>query len=408
MTDASRRKYDGEELDYGDPRVYKQFSDMFQSQDVKEDFFGASPPTIFVGRHGYPNVNVGVLSPMDRTDSAELDAPTQWYQDRQSVKSIVARRSSLVNSRTKSKVQETNKFADVAKEIAMARKPVDIEVGLKKKPKFDVSFNDRYAPYGPAENVQKVEIAENPSVSRAVEKAVGDTDWKAQGAMQYLYEKDMDTHKIQRVLSAGLLGQEDKRKLVPTRWSITASDDTVGKKIREDVKMNQELGEIRYFRSSYIGNHFHILLIPGQWEYELVEIKGAGSIWAPGKKSFIKSNHEGFGGRTTYADETSGGYYASRIGPLEYLQRINRQAKVLIIREVTDEYTAPLGVWVLRETIRGAFEGDGNSGPDYGVVEDVNTGLTNIKRQISTVEWRRIRQKSEMIQGMQSSLSNFF
>ncbi len=390
----------GKEFSYDDPRVYRKFSDMFQAQDVKEEFFGASPPTIFVGRYGYPDVNVGVLSPVDMRDSADLDAPPQWHQQRQDIENIVARRASLVNSRTRTKVQDTDQFTDVAKEIAMARKPVDIEVGLKKKPRFDMDFNDRYAPYGPSESVENVELAENPSISRAVEKAVGDTDWKADGAMTYLYEKDMDPHKIQRVLSAGLLGEEDRRKMVPTRWSITASDDTIGKQLREDVKMHQELGEIRYFRSEYIGNVFHILLIPGRWEYELVEIKGAGSVWAPGSKSFVKSNHEGYGGRTTYADETSGGYYAARLGPLEYLDRINRQSKVLVIREVTDEYWAPLGVWVIRETVRGAFD------EGYGVVEDMNTALSNIKRQVS-VDWSRIRRKSQMIQGLQKSLTQF-
>jgi hypothetical protein len=218
--------------------------------------------------------------------------------------------------------------------------------------------------------------------------------------MTYLYEKDLDPHKIQRILSAGLLGEEDSRKMVPTRWSITASDDTIGKELREDVTMYQELGEIRYFRSEYIGNIFHILLIPGKWEYELVEIKGSGSVWAPGEKSFVKSDHEGYSGRTTYADETSGGYYAARLGPLEYLNDIQRQSKVLIIREVTDDYWAPLGVWVVRETVRGAFEND------YGVIEDLNTALTNIRRQLA-IDWSRIRTKSQMIQGMQSSLTQF-
>ncbi|MFB6077089.1 MAG: hypothetical protein ABEK12_03090, partial [Candidatus Nanohaloarchaea archaeon] len=101
-----------------------------------------------------------------------------------------------------------------------------------------------------------------------------------------------------------------------------------------------------------------------------------------------------------YVDETAGGYYAARLGPLEYLDDIGRQAKVLIIREVTDDYWAPLGVWVVRETVRGAF------GSDYGVVEDVTTALDNVRRQVP-VDWSRIRSKSEMISGMQSSLDRF-
>ncbi len=401
---ADREKYDGEEtgtdLSRKDPRIYRKFADMFQAQDVTDEFFGASPPTIFVGRHGYPDVNVGVLSPMEITDSGEMDSPVDWYREGLDIEAVIQRRSALVNSRRKASITDTDRFTDVAKEIAMAQDPVDIEVGLKKAPQFDVKLTDRFAPYGPAENVQNVEIAENPSVARAVEKAVGDDDWKATGAMAYLYEKEMDPHQIQRVLSAGLLGEEENRKMVPTRWSITASDDTIGTEIRERVKMNQELGEIRYFRNEHLGNVFHILLIPGQWEYELVEIKGAGSVWAPGNASFVKSDHEPYDGRTSYVEETAGGYHAARLGPLEYLDSIDRQAKVLIIREVTDDYWAPLGVWVVRETVRGAFKSD------HGVVEDVKTGLDNIRRQVP-VEWERIRRKSTMIGGMQSSLARF-
>ncbi|MDY6761719.1 MAG: Nre family DNA repair protein [Candidatus Nanohaloarchaea archaeon] len=391
---------DDGDIDYGDPQVYQQFSDMFKAEEVGDEFFGASPPTIFVGRYGYPDVNVGVLSPVEVTQSADLDAPQAWVDSDLNIREIISRRSSLVNSRQKKSVHDTGGFGDAAQEIAMAGESVDVEIGLDRTVDFDIDFSDRYAPYGPSGNIEKVEIAENPSVPRAVEKAVGDDDWKADGAMTYLYEKDLDTHDIQRVLSAGLLGKRENRKLVPTRWSITASDDTVGKELREQVKLNQELGEVRYFRNEHLGNIFHILLIPGQWEYELVEIKGAGSVWAPGSKSFVKSDHEGYGGRTTYVDETAGGYHAARLGPLEYLDSIDRQSKVLVIREVTDDYWAPLGVWVVRETVRGAFE------QDYGVVEDVQTALENVKRQVP-VDWSRIRQKSKMVQGMQTSLSQF-
>jgi len=35
----------------------------------KKDFFGSSPPTIFIGsKLRYPNVNVGILSPPEETE----------------------------------------------------------------------------------------------------------------------------------------------------------------------------------------------------------------------------------------------------------------------------------------------------------------------------------------------------
>ena len=53
---------------------------MFKVKDKfnKEEFFGSSPAP-FVGRFGYPRINVGILSPPEETNDAWLyDAPHFW------------------------------------------------------------------------------------------------------------------------------------------------------------------------------------------------------------------------------------------------------------------------------------------------------------------------------------------
>ncbi|MDY6766043.1 MAG: hypothetical protein SVW77_01640, partial [Candidatus Nanohaloarchaea archaeon] len=142
------------EIDYQDPSVYRDFSEMFRAEQVDDEFFGASPPTIFVGRCGYPDVNVGVLSPVEVTQSAELDAPQAWVEKDLNIRQIISRRSSLVNSRQKKSVHDTGDFGDAAQEIAMADTPVDVEIGLDKTVDFDIDFSDRYAPYGPSGNIE--------------------------------------------------------------------------------------------------------------------------------------------------------------------------------------------------------------------------------------------------------------
>jgi Uncharacterized conserved protein len=46
---------------------------------------------------------------------------------------------------------------------------------------------------------------------------------------------------------------------------------------------------------------------------------------------------------------------AARVGVLEGLIKMKRQAKVIIIREITKDYYAPLGNWHIRETVRRAM-----------------------------------------------------
>ncbi len=51
-----------------------------------------------------------------------------------------------------------------------------------------------------------------------------------------------------------------------------------------------------------------------------------------------------------------GGYYAGRFGVAEYLNRIKRQARVIIFREIYEGYIMPVGVWEVRENVRKAVE----------------------------------------------------
>jgi hypothetical protein len=189
----------------------------------------------------------------------------------------------------------------------------------------------------------------NTKVERKVDYIVSDVDFKATNAVAQLYKLKIPTSRIQKMLSAGLLGVKIERKFVPTRWSITAVDDMLGKAIGQRVKDYQDLSEIRLFFNEYIGNQYFILLVPGAYQYELIE------MWNIFGKQSISSDYEHYWGRKTYASVTAGAFYAGRLAAMEYLDKVKRQAAVLIVRNVTEEYSMPLGIWQLRESVRDAF-----------------------------------------------------
>ena len=376
----------------------RKLEKVMPSQERKKKFHGASPPSVFIGSHNYPKVNTGILSPQHVGSSEMMDSPDNWYSENYSIEKIASLRTSLVNSKKQLKVQNTDNFVDNTREIAMASDPVDIEVELDKKPGASIS-GGRVKPVSASGDIKEFLLGENPSVEKQVEKKFYDTDVKAETAVNELTDKGVDVYKIQQSLSTGMLGQEDSRKLVPTRWGITASDDMVSKKIRSQVKNYQELGEIRYFNNEYVGNDFHIFLIPGRWEYELIELKRPGSVWNAAENTYIAQNYEPFQGRTSYAEQTAGAFYAARLGALEYLNSINRQAKVMIIRDVSPEYWAPLGVWVIRETVRNGFD-------QY---REINS-FQRVKKMVGSefkFLYHRLKEKSKMLGSRQASLTNF-
>jgi hypothetical protein len=161
-----------------------------------------------------------------------------------------------------------------------------------------------------------------------------------------------DFYYLQKLLSAGILGKE--KKLVPTKWGITATDKMLADFFLDDVRRFPELNEFRVYSSEFLYNRFDILLVPGKWEFEQFEAWSspeAASAW--GNLAF---EYEPFGGRSNYAESEGGGYYAGRFGVVEALRKLKRQARVVVFREIGEGYTVPLGVWQVRQNVRNAFE----------------------------------------------------
>ncbi|MEK6867300.1 MAG: hypothetical protein AABX98_00615, partial [Nanoarchaeota archaeon] len=240
------------------------------------------------------------------------------------------------------------KFIEMAQEISQAAKPVDMEINLEKKPQFSLSINQEAAPHGPNTKVKHAQLTENPKIPIHIDKAVSDNDLKAADALNYLTEKGYDEHTLTKLLTVGNLGIKKQRKLVPTRWGITAVHSTLGNNIVKQIKDNEQCDYAVYF-GSYLGNYYLLLTFPEVWQYELFE-----TIIT--EKMPFSTDYEPYEGRKEYAHETAGGFYTVRLACLEKLKQMKRQAAVLALRFINpNEYVAPLGVWVTLEAARRAI-----------------------------------------------------
>lgn len=316
-----------------------------QKINYKKDFFGDTPAP-FIGRYNYPNVNVGILSAIDYENKDELDNQKNWLQNQKTVSEIVGIRSSLVNSRMKSNVySKFNKLNDLAKEVGIASGCVETEVNLKDKPQFKLTTSNYSTPHGPNVEMQKAKITSNPKVNSKVEKAHYDTDLKSSQALKELYDKGISESHLSQILSVGALGIGKNRKLVPTRWSITATDDTIGKELLKEIKYNEQIDNYKLYFGGVLGNYYLILYFPEVFGYELFEM----SLQHPDSYS---TDYEFFSGRKTYSENCEGGYYTVRLAISEHMKKINKQATAIAFRFITPQYNAPLGVWVTKEATR--------------------------------------------------------
>ena len=318
----------------------------------KESFFGNAPAP-FVGRFNYPNINVGILSNEEK-DNWITDAPKYWAEKNLSLYEVANLRSSLINARFQTNIRQRHKLLDISKEVSMAEKPVEIEINLTQKPSFNMTFSNFTAPLGPVAKLKTANITSNQKIPTKVEKIVDDNYLKAHEGITYLYKHGFDENFISRILSVGNLGVNVQRRLVPTRWSITSVDDSIGKDIINEIKQQEIIGEYLLFYGSHLGNHYFILLMPDVWSYELFETH----VDVKDEKDNLRysTDYESNFGRKNYAENCAGGYYTVRLAILELLKKEKRQASCFVFRIIDETYTVPLGVWVTREAARKAMQ----------------------------------------------------
>ncbi|MFC1685895.1 hypothetical protein ACFLZZ_02625 [Nanoarchaeota archaeon] len=327
------------------------------SPKIKEEFEGSSPPEIFVGRFNYPQVNVGILSPAEFGDTSDKSMVEKWFAKKMTIPQIFAARSSMIYSRFKApiKFRKKEKNFQTMQEVAMAAKPTSMEFKLNKRPIMRSKLDKIMPMIGNPALLKSASFQENVKVEKKVDYLVNDTDAKAATSISELHKSRIPISNIIKVLSAGLLGKLRNRKLVPTRWAITATDNNISGILLKNIKHYSTIQDFRLFNGEYLDNHYEILMIPQQFSYEVIEAKVPGSIWNPHKQIMFMKDYESYFGRKDYASEVAGGYYAPRLAITEYLQKIKRQASIFIMREVRPGYNLPCGVGILREITRDAL-----------------------------------------------------
>jgi hypothetical protein len=353
---------------------------------------GASPPSVFVGRFGYPKVSIGPLTPPIGGDTSYMDTPEKWLNfdlDR-----FIDFRSQLVRGKYQMPVNEpesSDKTASLVRELAFSDLSVPLNAEFSKVPSGRLVLSDQFQPFGPSAPLVKIELTGRNIVwNKRIETAHYDYDLKAKDAVLDLYKSKVYVSTIQKAFSVGGFGKRKNRLYVPTRWAITAVDSTIGNELVKEVKQFESIDEFRVFNWENLDNQWVVLMMPGKWSYELIEAWYPFTTWNPyGKQIHIFSSHEFWEGRKTYA-EIGGCYYAARFAVGEKLTRERKQAEVIILREVHPGYILPVGVWNVRENVRKALK----TKPSH--FESLNASLLDISQKLDIPVKRWIR-SSELL-----------
>ncbi len=193
--EAERRRL-AKEKSYAITDHLEEFERQFDDALSGDTLVGSTSPSIFVGRSNYPDIPVGLLSPVGNEDDAqEYVTDSEWYRDDYAIPDVLQRRTGLLNSNKRANVDSPSiasrltpnvhdswdGFVGVQREVAISGRPVDLEIGLDDKPDLGLDAGtDVATPRGPRATARNAELRENPYVPKPVKKTLEDDDWQAQ------------------------------------------------------------------------------------------------------------------------------------------------------------------------------------------------------------------------------------
>jgi len=321
---------------------------------------GPSPPSLFVGRFGYPNVRVGPSVSWVQGSEGQMPSsgdPADLFGN--PLEEVAARHANLVTGGRKMATTSPcnpDKILEVTQIIAMSSGAVDVELDFDRPVQIGGSptFDTMSTPLGPSGGLVSADVVSHARISRKVDSVANETDLLANEAMGELSSSGIGETHISRILSSGLLGKEGNRKLVPTRWGITATDDALSRQYWARVTDLPSVDKFMVFEASYLDNKFHVILAPGLWAFQMLEAWCQGSVW--GSSGNVLDDWEETEPRSEYANSITGAYYAARLAVLEHMETIGRSGACMVWRDIGPGYWAPVGVWLIRETVRDAMK----------------------------------------------------
>ena len=369
----------------------------FASARAGQEISGTSPPSVFIGRQDYPDVLAGPMVTSLHGDTTLMDTPEAWISGNRTQEEIIGYRLGLVRGTRRVHAGDLeSRYIGQLQEIALSAGSVESEAGFARVPQGRY-FSEEHAPHGPSAPIDRLEIS-GGRWQHDLEKAFYDTDLMARDAVLSLHREGVPFTSIQKAFSTGTMGRGRNRRLVPTRWSITACDTTIADDLLARVKRCSVLDTVRVHEFASLNNRYAVILLPTPWQYEWTEA----FLHVLGNEEYVFSDHEGHRKKAGYSP-LGGCYYSCKMAVLEALAREQKQAGAVVLREAGKGYV-PLGVFNVRENVRHAMQQEGTEFPD------VTSALAHLQGRFALPLGRFMEEGtllSGVVRGGQSTLAAF-
>ncbi len=359
---------------------------QMRSAPVDKEIAGSSPPSVFIGSWNYPDIYAGPMVTAEHGNTSIMDTPESWIPEKKTQEEIIGYRLNLIRGKQRVHAADLDThFIEKLRDISLSAASVESEVSFASIP-AGASFSEEHPPFGPSAPLERFEI-ESGRWDRDLEKVFYDTDMRAADAVIGLHGNGLLFSNIQKAFSVGTMGCGRSRRLVPTRWAITACDTMIGDHLLSEVRKCPVIDTWRVHEFSSLHNNYAVILMPTDWQYEWSEA----FLHVLGNEELVFSDHEGRKKKSGYSP-LGGCYYTCKMAVLEALAREKKQAGAIILREALHGYV-PMGVFNVRENVRNAMNRPATE------FEDIRSALAHIGNRF-TLPVRRFMETGELLRTM--------
>jgi hypothetical protein len=377
MNNATSKK---EFLSQNKKRFYEEIKAYQQTLKPTKEIigFGSAP---IVGEKNYPFLATHNIS--------NIDKKTSFFETGKLVKKtydeiLPLKAKSILGTTQKNYIKKPKaRIVEELRDIYKSKTAIEMQSSFEKELRFTKIVSSKVAGVMGSQNeLTKLEAQENTKTSNKIEKYT-ENDIKAKEAIISLYEKGVNEHQIINLLALGSFGIELNRKLVPTKWAISAFDQTIDNYLHKKILKYNLLNQFEVYQDYDKGNDFIIILMPNTYSAEIVETWDLGESaeqqeqkstdkshlfgvvtqdkkvkidkWNTGKRIIIEQDYVSINNKLKTKDpQCAGGYWATKSPINRFLDKRQKQASYLSIRFI-DNYDIPLGVVFVRECARKAL-----------------------------------------------------
>ncbi len=223
-----------------------------------------SPPGLFIETFKFPILTAGVLASPESSEWLSIfDHPESWRG---------LERDAIFGMREKlfrfvlpvdSRKMEPSKTVKVLQTLALSVSPIALEVQLDGMLAPELQPIRGLLPCGPVINVDSIEIAAEPEISNVAHR-ITQMDISASEAIWSLLNYDYTIDQIARLMSVGLLGHFNHRRMMPLRSAYKATMDSIISRSIIELADCHRAVESKIQMATLYGESFTVLSIPGE------------------------------------------------------------------------------------------------------------------------------------------------